>query len=233
MCDLNTMAFITLLGLAMSSNMIEGGRAAESEEGKKRFRLVLLGLVVECALYIATFVTVRQQQSDIPVGKLLELVDGCGAQLYRGIVPDVDSTAKSDASWEQRLQQSRDILPGAIMAGVLGFFVIGYYLVAQNVVYPTQVGNGKVYKLRLGFMCSAGIWTALIWCLSQIITRRNDLREILGDQFEDDQWGFGQVLAVFAWLPQLFKLTKGALFGLIYLGKLVFLGHSMFLHSVK
>jgi len=58
--------------------------------------------------------------------------------------------------------------------------------------------------------CISDCLTALIMLVMSILlilvtgilqTMRSELRDITGGDFQDDQWGFGQIIAVFLWIP--------------------------------
>ena len=56
-----------------------------------------------------------------------------------------------------------------------------------------------------------GIGTIVTGCMIYLMCvlegTRNYLRSIIGVDFQDDQWGFGQVIAVFVWIPLCLRVT--------------------------
>ncbi|KAM0253655.1 hypothetical protein ACHAQJ_007167 [Trichoderma viride] len=41
----------------------------------------------------------------------------------------------------------------------------------------------------------------MVWGLVKLWGQRSELIEVAGPDFEDNEWGFGQVAALFTWLP--------------------------------
>ena len=48
---------------------------------------------------------------------------------------------------------------------------------------------------------AAGLACGATYFLAEMQSKRKILREIAGNEFKDDEWGFGQVLAIFVWIP--------------------------------
>ena len=46
----------------------------------------------------------------------------------------------------------------------------------------------------------------LIGWIFEMERTRNEMKAIIGAVSQDDQWGFGQIIAVFLWLPLCFKI---------------------------
>ncbi|KAK4108307.1 hypothetical protein N656DRAFT_435858 [Canariomyces notabilis] len=63
----------------------------------------------------------------------------------------------------------------------------------------------------LAFFFSLGFWIGITYCLAQLDQKRNLLGSVLGEEYGGSQWGFGQVLAVFAWMPLLLETVVGIL----------------------
>jgi hypothetical protein len=59
------------------------------------------------------------------------------------------------------------------------------------------------YSLLLLFLSMDCLCVWLVWQLREC---RGDLHKIMGNDFQDSEWGFGQVLAVFLWIETIFSL---------------------------
>lgn len=67
--------------------------------------------------------------------------------------------------------------------------------------------DGYVIALFVAYtLCSGGTLIVLLWDMQ---LHRRDLRSMAGVAYEDDEWGFGQVMAVLLWVPLLQTLVKG------------------------
>jgi hypothetical protein len=88
----------------------------------------------------------------------------------------------------------------------IGIASIGLILAVLRQIFPGEANSrrwGWVYPTMafLGFIL---MWLAFgaLWFL------RTQLGTIAGDTYQDDQWGFGQVIAVAAWLPSLVDIVR-------------------------
>ena len=53
----------------------------------------------------------------------------------------------------------------------------------------------------LNFFVSLAFSMGMLFCLGKMQKERRTIKKLAGSGFEDDQWGFGQVLTVFVWIP--------------------------------
>lgn len=47
-----------------------------------------------------------------------------------------------------------------------------------------------------------------VWSFSTMLSLRTGLKTAVGAKYDDDDWGYGQVLAIFVWLPTLLDLIR-------------------------
>ena len=78
-----------------------------------------------------------------------------------------------------------------VLAGIIPAFIWGYYRMKNESFEWKPVF--KVYGI-----CCAGM---ALYGATQLFVIRNVMRNATGSSFADDQWGFGQVAAVFMWVP--------------------------------
>ncbi|ROT34630.1 hypothetical protein SODALDRAFT_329494 [Sodiomyces alkalinus F11] len=92
---------------------------------------------------------------------------------------------------------------GAVVA-VLAFVVV------VNVIFTvakTFFGSNSTRRWLLAY----GIVSGYSLCVSQalqlgwLFDYRTQARDVAGEEYEDNEWGFGQVLAVFSWAPTLME----------------------------
>ena len=50
-------------------------------------------------------------------------------------------------------------------------------------------------------LCCAGLTGGATYYLVEMQRKRQSLRDVAGKDFKDDEWSFGQILAVFVWVP--------------------------------
>jgi len=50
---------------------------------------------------------------------------------------------------------------------------------------------------------NVGLTGAMFTYLAFFVQLRREFRDMLGDEWQDDEWGFGQLLAVFTWIPSM------------------------------
>lgn len=91
--------------------------------------------------------------------------------------------------------------------GVLVFATLMILLIAIErapSAYSTLRSIARITSPVVFLVCSAFV----LFSLSRVAASRRDLRGAVGADFDDDEWGFGQVLAVFIWLPITFKVIR-------------------------
>jgi hypothetical protein len=56
------------------------------------------------------------------------------------------------------------------------------------------------------FLITLGFGIGVLFCLARMQENRLLIRRLAGTGFQDDHWGFGQVISVFVWIPSSIKL---------------------------
>jgi hypothetical protein len=116
-----------------------------------------------------------------------------------------------EASLGCETQQSfKTITPIPYKPWVVGIFAVCstvcFVVKSLSAKYPEfgQTHRGKIAIKVLEFVWAvfvlgsiAGLFIGLVFLWKQ----RNELKSVAGGEFQDDQWGFGQVAALFIWVP--------------------------------
>ena len=66
------------------------------------------------------------------------------------------------------------------------------------------------YKMTGSLLCLFLILYQVfqVWSFSTMLSLRTGLKTAVGAKYDDDDWGYGQVLAIFVWLPTLLDLIR-------------------------
>jgi len=227
---LNTMAFLTILCLSVSALGYGEPWNFEDENVKKRCIMTIFSSIVGFALYVS--VVLRMKQASLDYDELPELVSACLP--YRDILPGIPTPpGANNTQAMQDLQHYADAMgytstTGFVLWSTLGLpvrFILGFLMLAAaaGILFTLFwfglfiVGCFVKFPKLIGGILSVAFWIGLTYCLSQLLKKRQQFGEVLGEQYQDNEWGFGQVLAVFAWIPLLLEALPGLSAGMMWL----------------
>jgi hypothetical protein len=176
--SLTTMQF---LGLLCTS--IAAGIAIPSKE-KRRVWVIVLYLLVDFCFYMA--VVAYLHTSEVSWTIIQQLVRAC--QSYGSISPGFVYASK------QKPPPGR--LAGIVIGSVVGFFFL--FMFASS-FFATAIRLARATISRLIISLAFAIGT--LYCLVQLEQKRNVMKIVTGADFQDNQMGFGQVIAISLWLP--------------------------------
>jgi hypothetical protein len=97
------------------------------------------------------------------------------------------------------------IISGLVTAGIVGIFlavIILYY----GVGFLYKVLRGRLARV-LVIPMSLAFTVGMLVELAETQRTRSLMKEITGAAFQDNQWGFGQVIALFLWMPLCIQLV--------------------------
>jgi hypothetical protein len=104
---------------------------------------------------------------------------------------------------QKSVEFSSDIAPNLGILALLGF---PFIVLLVHVVSGPGVSS----------LCCAGLLAGATYYLVDMQRKRDILSRIIGAGFEDNKWGFAQILSIFIWLPVcvniggvLFKVSQG------------------------
>jgi len=90
----------------------------------------------------------------------------------------------------------------SLVIAVYTAFYIGYAIVYGLLTILRAEGPWRVAVIPI----SLAFAIAMLVELAEMEKLRNIMKTIAGDDFEDNQWGFGQIIALFLWVPLIFQL---------------------------
>jgi hypothetical protein len=208
------MQFMAVLSLSMSALVLDDAFDADNDDTVKRFVITVLSCILEFCLYVA--VVVRIKNASVNLANLPELVSGCLP--YRAILPGLESDAQIKQGVSAYVTKYLNAFgftskKNIILWSTLGLPVqILLDIISIGIVVGTVLGVLKFlphcYREVSG-VCSLAFWIGVTYCLVELQMKRNTLGEVLAGDYQDSQWGFGQVLALFAWAPFLVETIPG------------------------
>jgi hypothetical protein len=87
---------------------------------------------------------------------------------------------------------------GLVLAGFTALVIAGYILIVIYHIFKVR-HPGFLGPIALGLSCG------VIYEMSQLQRKRQIMKAVTGTDFVDNQWGFGQVIAIFLWIPLLIQ----------------------------
>jgi hypothetical protein len=183
---LTTMQFLALLGTALAGIIF----ATENLEKAPRpwveqSVVTTLSCILSFGLYLGALKWI--QESSVPESLLPQLISAC--QAYGKIVPSLPSGTKPSSHVVNELYTALDAMDAIPLVGLAVIFLcVGYFFRALILVLAHPVSNALV---TLSF--SIG----MLYCLIVMQAKRNAMRAVAGPAYQDDNWGFGQILSVF------------------------------------
>jgi hypothetical protein len=85
---------------------------------------------------------------------------------------------------------------GLVLAGFAALVIAGYILIVIYRIFKAS-HPGFLGPIALGLSCG------VIDEISQLQRKRQIMKTITGTDFVNNQWGFGQVITIFLWIPLL------------------------------
>jgi hypothetical protein len=131
----------------------------------------------------------------LPTLKNVTTIDG--VQMLTG--------AQQRTSW-----RNTGIIVGIMLAIVVGLILFCYTCSrcddSNSCSCCEEIGGGIVVFIGSLFIGAAYLTPfafpfACIYCLVQLERKRNTMKAITGAEFQDNAWGFAQVVAIFLWIP--------------------------------
>lgn len=94
----------------------------------------------------------------------------------------------------------------AVVYAAAGLCIISFFAQTATTVFPRIKQRPSLRRVLTIMAVVWGLLTTLslvgmIWGLVKLWGQRGELIKVAGPDFEDNEWGFGQVAALFTWLP--------------------------------
>lgn len=201
---LTTMQFMSLLSTAVTSGLFKG----DYRRGTKRIVVIVLYGILEFGFYIGLIAGLIRNQSSWTT--INDLSNACSA--YGHIFPWIKQlplahvhlpkiSAKdffnpaSKSGWKFGL-----IITGFVIAGMLALALACF--VVPAVFYGLyMILSGQEDWRYLNLPVSLAFAIAMLVELVELERLRNIMKAVAGEDFQDNEWGFGQVIALFLWMP--------------------------------
>jgi len=214
-----TMQFLSILSimLAMAAARLPEDDDRQPFSLQRRAAIVLICLV-EFGLYMGLVGHLRTSQAYWT--SVQELGTACetygsilpGFEYFHGIatshtvvVPQLSPGDRIGLSGAGL--RNTGIIFGLFLAGIVGLvvaaIVIKYSVIFIGAVLVLIFTEGREF-ITLGLM-SLAFAIGSTYCASQMAHTRGIMSSIEGSDFEDNVWGFGQVIAVLLWVPLVFQ----------------------------
>ncbi|TFK64483.1 hypothetical protein BDN72DRAFT_263454 [Pluteus cervinus] len=167
-----------------------------SREDRRRIVRLVLYVLLDFAFYMGLVGYLRTSKASWEQYHELGVAcDGYGSILpgftytsgvhFPHIIPA--NTSKLRVGW---------IITGLIIAGILPLALILLLLAVLAMVLVTG------YPIGLGII-SLGLASGALYFSIEMEHTRNVMKALTGPEFQDNQWGFGQVISLFLWIPLL------------------------------
>jgi hypothetical protein len=92
---------------------------------------------------------------------------------------------------------------GGILFGFILVAIVGLVIAAVILTLLFYAIRAK-QPIVLGLICLA-LTIGTVYCTAQLEYKRDVMKSVTGPDFEDNQWGFGQIIALFLWAPLLIQ----------------------------
>ncbi|TFK67424.1 hypothetical protein BDN72DRAFT_859158 [Pluteus cervinus] len=199
---LTSMQFLGLLSVLVAS-----AATAKEKTGRRAALLILYGLV-DFGFYMGLVGFLRTSKASW--SHIQELGTACEG--YGTILPGF-TYAKSanfpnmSVNWKSDFNPHHFAHNLEIMGIVVGFILAG----ALGVCLTALICKGLYEVFRaantawLGFI-SFGFTPGVLFFLVEMERTRSVMRSLTGSEFQDNQWGFGQVVSLFLWIPLVIQI---------------------------
>lgn len=186
-------------------------RVAEMKRHRQHWQeqtvIITLTCFIGFGLYLGSLSLIRGQS--VSLSLLPELISSCSS--YGQIVPDIPAATSPapNINWNLLNHMWTTIhAPGNFIVCLIFVLII---IVAVVLLIAAAVGTFMALLRILAHSFGNSLITlafaiGVLFCAGQMQVKRNDLRELAGETYTDSQWGFGQVVAVFVWIPTTLRL---------------------------
>lgn len=198
-----TMQFLSLLSISLAHAVVGSKGSARSPA---RVTVMVVCCLAEFALYMGLVGSLRT--SETTWAAIQELGSACSSygavlpgfeyfegQLPTDAVPDLPSPFPqflNTEGWKKGLA-----IFGLSLAGIAGLAVLAAIVLVLGLLIVEEREPVTVGLLSLGLSIGS------LYCAVQMSRKRDAMRIISGGEFQDNEWGFGQVIAIFLWVPLL------------------------------
>ncbi|KAF9479043.1 hypothetical protein BDN70DRAFT_932886 [Pholiota conissans] len=194
--SLTTMQFLSFLCSTVTSGVFE------KRIGATRKTILIIYGLLEFGLYMGLIVGLWTSQASWQT--LSELGQACGAYGHLSHwIPHIPSPIVHfpHITFEQYLfifvkngWKFELILTGLVLIGCLALVIV------CNILFLLFTALTSKNAVATGII-SFGLTIGMLVELTEMEKTRNVMKSIMGSEFQDNQWGLGQIIALFLWAP--------------------------------
>lgn len=207
--SLLTMQFIGMIAICCVSIVPERENVddASSEDIIGRWILTAIYLILELGLYAGFEGGLRTSKVNwTSIGELSQACKGYAAltpgfaYLNAGHLNVPSVSAKdffnpfSTKGWKSDL-----IITGIVLGALVGLCIV--FMVISGTIAILATRNPAIFGV-----ISGGLWIGVLYYTIAMERKRHIMHEVTGADFADNQWGFGQVIALLLWAPLIFQI---------------------------
>ncbi len=224
---LATMQLLSLLGSCLSGIVFldptkeETGVLRDDESARRepdarasdiaKFRLAaIVGSILAFGLYMGSVGWARQ--ASLSLFDVQSLRTACSA--YGTLIPDIPSPPPAVAPSHPSSELGA-LLPASQVARELGIafgVAVAALLACLVLFYLSSAIESLIKGLFMAFLfvlvfpwanslLCLGFVAGMLFSLGHMQANRTAIKTLAGPEFEDNKWGFGQVVALFIWIP--------------------------------
>ncbi|KAK5654662.1 hypothetical protein OQA88_6985 [Cercophora sp. LCS_1] len=187
-----TSQFLSLLATCLALGVLQ---IHKTPGAHRRILVVVVCILLEFSLYMVLVGYLRTSR-DMWLA-IQELGGAC--RLYGSVLPGFQyfqqPPSQPVTSFIERAgPRMAPIVIGLLIAAIAAIVLL--FGVVFGLCYVIATGE----PITLGLM-SLGLAVGSAYCTVQMSRKRDAMRAILGDRFQDNEWGFGQVVALCLWAP--------------------------------
>jgi len=198
--SLTTMQFLSLLSTAITTGVFE------TRKHHLRITIIVLYSLIEFGFYMGLIGGLQNEASWETIHALSDACKEYGDILPYILLPHI--TAKQFFNSLRDRGKFAGIIAGFLVAGLLALCLVACIIVAlhnrspkdQQQKVPARSLNHRQRELLVGLM-SLAFTIGMLVELVQMERTRNDMKSVTGAEFQDNQWGFGQIISLFLWVP--------------------------------
>lgn len=192
--SLTTMQFLGLLSTALAT-----GVCAPKKLDSRRIMIISMYLIVDFAFYIGVVAQLRTGKKSWQA--IQDMGKACAS--YHSIPPGFSYIQSMDLgklfTFHSFLSFLNPLKKFFAMAAIVALVAAAIYCLVVFVAIVSEVVKSRHPflwgPLSLAFMIGT------LYCMIMAEKKRNVLKAITSSDYQDNEWGFGQVIAMFLWAP--------------------------------
>ena len=205
-----TMQFLSLLSTSVTAGLFQ----KPYRRGIQRISIIVLYGLLEFGFYMGLVGSLTANTTSWDL--LTELSNACTT--YGDIFPWIKHIAPPAKIHLPKITAAEYFNPiskkgwvfSLIISGFISAAILGLIVAALIVIFVVPFVFKVLRGEHFGFLViplSLAFAIGMLVELAEMERTRHIMKEITGPSFQDDQWGFAQVIAVFLWMPLCIQLV--------------------------